>query len=103
FVKMHNKNHLIEENTIVLIPKNIAHIYGSSEQNPWEIYWIHFNGSKAKYYLPQYNTKDILIKTLTIDQLAKILPLFTSIIDTLEYNMTLNNVIHASTLLSQLL
>jgi len=103
FVKMHNKNHLIKENTIVLIPKNIAHIYGSSEQNPWEIYWIHFNGSKAKYYLPQYNTKDILIKTLTIDQLAKILPLFTSIIDTLEYNMTINNVIHASTLLSQLL
>ena len=42
--------HEIGENQFVILPKFLAHAYGSSAEEPWTIYWIHFDGLKAAFF-----------------------------------------------------
>lgn len=37
------------ENQCFILPPNSAHRYGANNNNPWSIYWVHFNGEKAGY------------------------------------------------------
>lgn len=41
-------------NTYIIIPKNTAHHYCSSPQDPWSIYWIHFTGKNADLLYERY-------------------------------------------------
>ncbi len=36
---------------MVCIPTGIPHRYGASDHNPWQIYWVHFNGLRSRDYL----------------------------------------------------
>jgi len=40
----------INANQYFILPKGIAHSYGSNKTDPWTIYWIHFDGSMAYYF-----------------------------------------------------
>src|SRR5688572_13041212 len=33
----------IEANEAILIPRHVAHSYGSDEHDPWSIHWVHFS------------------------------------------------------------
>lgn len=44
---LNGKKHIVPENHYFLLPAEIPHEYGSSKNNPWYIYWVHFIGSKA--------------------------------------------------------
>lgn len=37
------------------------HRYFSSSEDPWEIYWVHFNGSSAKDYYELFEKKDCTV------------------------------------------
>lgn len=37
----------LDRNQFVILPQNTPHAYGSSDNDPWTIYWIHFKGKKA--------------------------------------------------------
>ena len=43
-------HHKLERNQFVILPQNIPHAYGSSDDEPWTIYWIHFKGDKASFF-----------------------------------------------------
>jgi AraC-like DNA-binding protein len=45
-----NQTCVLNSNEFVILPANISHAYGSSETNPWTIYWIHFKGKKADFF-----------------------------------------------------
>ena len=36
---------------LLIIPRNRQHIYWAAEDNPWSIYWVHFLGADAGYYI----------------------------------------------------
>jgi len=40
----------IHRNQYLILPASVPHAYGSNEQYPWTIYWVHFNGSHAALY-----------------------------------------------------
>ncbi|MCA9917741.1 MAG: AraC family transcriptional regulator [Anaerolineales bacterium] len=42
--------HPIQTREAVLIPRNLPHIYGASEKNPWSIHWVHLQGTVADYF-----------------------------------------------------
>lgn len=44
---------LLHPNEALVIPKNMPHVYSASDTSPWSIYWVHFVGSKADYYVQQ--------------------------------------------------
>ena len=37
-------------NQYVILPANVPHAYGSSDAQPWTIYWVHFKGKKAHFF-----------------------------------------------------
>lgn len=42
------KRYVVPENHFFILPAEKPHQYGSSEHDPWYIYWAHFKGKKAK-------------------------------------------------------
>lgn len=48
--KIHNKKFQVGANQFFILPKNTEHAYGSNANNPWTIYWIHFDGEKASFF-----------------------------------------------------
>lgn len=45
--KLRDKHYSVSENQFFFLPAEASHQYGSSEENPWYIYWAHFKGKKA--------------------------------------------------------
>ncbi len=43
-VYINDQVYTLKPNTYIIIPKNTAHRYTSSNTNPWSIYWVHFSG-----------------------------------------------------------
>lgn len=39
----------LEAEQYIVIPKGVPHYYGSDEEKPWTIYWVHFRGENADY------------------------------------------------------
>ena len=44
------ENHL-QSGELLIIPRHSSHQYWAAEDNPWSIYWMHFLGEEAGYYL----------------------------------------------------
>jgi AraC-like DNA-binding protein len=36
---------------LLIIPKNVRHTYWAADDDPWSIYWVHFLGDDAAYYI----------------------------------------------------
>lgn len=50
YVRHSGEEYALNKNQYVVLPSGISHTYWSDNDNPWTIYWIHFNGSHAQYY-----------------------------------------------------
>ena len=42
--------HQVISDSYLIIPAGEPHTYWANEETPWSIYWIHFAGSKTKYF-----------------------------------------------------
>lgn len=49
WVEINKKRTEIGPSEFIVIPKNVSHKYGASENKPWTIYWIHFKGELSSY------------------------------------------------------
>ena len=45
---MGGKYEAVERDQYIIIPANTPHKYGSDEEHPWSIYWIHFKGTLGR-------------------------------------------------------
>lgn len=45
-----NQVHL-REGELLLFPRNVPHVYWAADDDPWSIYWVHFLGEDADYYI----------------------------------------------------
>ena len=36
---------------MLIIPRNVAHTYWAADDDPWSIYWVHFLGDDADYFI----------------------------------------------------
>lgn len=50
WVEYNNERFELKENHAFILPANEAHAYGSSNQTPWSIYWLHFKGSNISMF-----------------------------------------------------
>ncbi len=44
------RSYEVPANTFFVLPKSIPHTYQADENNPWTIYWIHFDGHIAPHF-----------------------------------------------------
>lgn len=49
--RLRNKKYKVQPNEFFILPRNTEHAYGSDDQNPWSIYWLHYGGT----LLPDFN------------------------------------------------
>ena len=54
----------IHPNQYFILPKNTMHSYGANEDDPWSIYWVHFDGKTGdavyKRYISNTKRKELL-------------------------------------------
>lgn len=84
----------VEKNQYFILPKDVVHAYGSNNDDPWTIYWIHYSGKLAQYYFPS----DPSPKTVSIDMASRInfrINLFEEIFNTLVASYSMENICFA--------
>ena len=50
WISVEGKRFEVSKNQYFLIPKGISHQYGSDDNDPWTIYWIHFAGKLSSLF-----------------------------------------------------
>jgi AraC-like DNA-binding protein len=79
-----DKTTIINPNQFFILPKNTKHTYKADDNDPWSIYWFHFNGSFSEEIYNRYSKtdydyyKNIPFSKSIIDQFDKIFDLFNS-------------------------
>jgi AraC-like DNA-binding protein/mannose-6-phosphate isomerase-like protein (cupin superfamily) len=94
FVVINGQRHRVPENSALLIPQGQPHIYGSSEEKPWDIYWFHFKGESAGIYAGSKEQFSLL--EVPLSGMPQLTGLFHSVYDTLAGGYTENNMIYVS-------
>jgi AraC family transcriptional regulator, arabinose operon regulatory protein len=92
----------VAANEFFILPQNTEHSYGSSQEHPWSIYWIHFGGDS----LPELNEVQAVqqhFKPFHVKNNGDVLPLFTKMYKTLELGYSIDNLLFANMCLSHFL
>lgn len=45
-----DRHYEVHANQYFILPAGVPHAYASNNDDPWSIYWIHFGGTRARYY-----------------------------------------------------
>jgi len=77
-------------NQVFVLPKAKAHSYGSNRKNPWTIYWIHFDGERARFFSDGLD-KPLLVSPEKDSRLEDRFKLFEEIFSTLKNGYSKNN------------
>jgi AraC-like DNA-binding protein len=85
----------VSPNHYLIIPANMPHKYGADEDNPWTIYWMHFNGSQAIHFasLLSKQGRSFVNYTIFLDERIRV---FDSMYKNLEGGYSLDNLIYSS-------
>lgn len=97
-----DKQYTVGPNEFFILPQNVEHAYGSAEEDPWTIYWIHFGGD----FLPEFNrmvTAKEVMKPTYIQNNEEIYKLFGRIYKTLELGYSTDNLMFVNMCLSHFL
>lgn len=93
--KIADKQYDVSANEFFILPQNVPHSYGSSKDNPWTIYWIHFGGELLKYF-NSIDTVQTHFKPYHIKSSNEIFSSFFKIYETLELGYSTDNLVFAN-------
>lgn len=93
----------VPENYFFILPADKTHEYGSSENNPWYIYWIHFKGKKAAAINLQLGEGAHFIALEDNSRINDRISLFDELLNILEGEMNESSITYANMSLNYLL
>jgi AraC-like DNA-binding protein len=89
------KRFAVKPNQYFILPRGVAHEYGSDVKNPWSIYWVSYTGENAEhftnYLLPGQNNSPVLVAPSALRRM-----IFEDILDHLGFLNNTGNLIYAS-------
>lgn len=97
-----DKKYQVNTNECFMLPQNTEHAYGSDEEDPWSIYWVHFGGE----CLPEFNRMQVVqkfFKPSLIKQSGEVTIHFSKIYKALELGYSTDNLVFANMCLSHFL
>jgi len=100
--KIGDKRYEVGPNECFILPQHTEHAYGSSEDNPWSIYWLHFGGTM----LPSFNALPVIqqhFRPHAVRSSNEMIALFSKIYKTLELGYSIDNLVFANMSLSYFL
>ena len=92
----------VKPNQAFILPADVAHRYGTDAQNPWTIYWLHFTGTQAHYFLDFLKSSNDL-SPVTVSPQSERFQLFDDIMAHIEMSFNMDNLIYANTSLARFL
>lgn len=101
FARVGEKNLILKEGDLVILPPNVSHTYGSSSKKPWDILFIHFKGDYCNYYFKDFDCTNTI--SLTLDNKVKLRSLIFDLISLLEKGCIESNLAYSSQCLSYIL
>jgi AraC family transcriptional regulator of arabinose operon len=51
WIEINKKKIVVSPSQFIAIPANTPHKYGADENRPWTIYWVHFKGETAAFFI----------------------------------------------------
>ena len=93
--EINGNRQVLLKNQYVIISANTPHKYGTNNQNPWSIYWIHFTGSKSHLFINHPNKKMEIDLASNARYRDRIL-LFEEIFNNLEMQYSMENLEYAN-------
>ena len=93
--KIGDKEYKVGANEFFILPQNVAHSYGSSQNDPWSIYWIHFGGEQLPYF-NSLHTIQAHFKPFYIKGSDEIFAGFSKIYKSLELGYSIDNLLFAN-------
>lgn len=97
-VEVEGQTIVIEKNHLIIIEAHTPHIYHALKEQPWSIYWIHFNGTNAAAFISLIN-KNHLPSYILPDKHGSLIKQFNQIYAILETGYSTDNIIHISNML----
>ena len=100
--KIGDKRYEVGPNEFFILPQHTEHAYGSTEEHPWSIYWMHFGGS----LLPNFNTMPVVqqhFRPRAVRNSSDMAAMFSRIYKTLELGYSIDNLLFANMCLSHFL
>lgn len=85
-----------------ILPNDRPHAYGSDDECPWTIYWIHFNGALAPHYAAGMHTPHIITPARN-SRISDRIAIFEEIFFTLKAGFSIENLHYALSLLHHFL
>jgi AraC-like DNA-binding protein len=95
------KRTLVQKGSVFVLPANQAHSYGADGGDPWSIYWVHYQGDYASFYLDEFPPNSV--HRITPEKFHRIEGMFHEGFSVLEKGYFLTNIIYVSQILAQLL
>ncbi|MCG8672277.1 MAG: AraC family transcriptional regulator [Pseudomonadales bacterium] len=92
----------INKGDLVLIPKGIQHHYKSHANQPWTMYWAHFNGASARAYIDQITGGQSKF-VVPLGHQSKLITDFKNLLSVQKTGYQFSRFIYASNLLAQML
>jgi len=86
-------------NQYFVLPAKMPHTYWADENDPWSIYWIHFSGALAQYYIKSAPDGPSNVKPALSSRISDRNHLFEEIFLTLSDSHALENLRYASSIL----
>jgi len=96
--EVEGEKHELKSEHFVVLPKFKSHKYGSNHDNPWSIYWLHFDGSIANFFLID-SINPIQLKPQPNSRIEERLNLFEEIFLTLRKGYSQSNLDYSISLL----
>lgn len=96
------RKYIVNENQYIIIPPGIPYSFGADEEDPWTIYWIHFQGKLKDQFLP-LSPKPITLLVSENSRLQERLNLFEEIYNSFSMGYIEEYLIYSSMCLYQFL
>ncbi len=92
---LEGKRSVISANQFFIVPKGMAHAYGSDENHPWSIYWLHFSGELAIYFAENAAKASSIVPS-NLSRIEDRILLFEEMIQNLEMGYGQDNIRYAN-------
>ncbi|MFT5710860.1 MAG: AraC family transcriptional regulator of arabinose operon [Halioglobus sp.] len=87
----------------LMLPKGSHHRYQADMDNPWTIYWVHFEGELAEQFLDTVRAGRAFAPVLFIGTHSRLVADFEALIETRKTGYSRRSFVHAANLLRQML
>lgn len=87
--------HAIEKGQVLVLPPQVPHAYGSEQDDPWTVWWLHLNGSDVSEFLAA-SEFTVASPARTVSDVYRLVTLVEDVVQQMERDLGSANLLAAS-------